>query len=136
MSTFPTALKGFSPLNSFSYVPAIALFPKLYPRRICSHSWMPLQAAIQGALGFAVTIVYTGKVISREAVCEETIQPINQCAKNLYRYQTRQYSMRTGHLIKEECFPRMLLCQLCDGLSRPLERCHSFNTRSKARALE
>lgn len=136
MSTFPTALKGFSPLNSFSYVPAIALFPKLYPLRICSHSWMPLRAAIQGALGFAVTIVYTGKVISREAVCEETIQPINQCAQNLYGYQTPQYSTQTGHLIKEECFPHMLLCQLRDGLARLLERSHSFNTRSKARALE
>lgn len=42
---------------------------------------MPLKAAIQGALGFAVTIVYTGKVISREAVCEETMQPTNQYAK-------------------------------------------------------
>lgn len=44
--------------------------------------------------------------------------------------------MRTGHLIEEECFPHMLLRQLHDGLARPLERSHSFNTSSKARALE
>lgn len=133
MSLLPTTPKGFSTPHSFLCVPAIASFAKQYPLRICSHSWMPLNTAIQAAPGFTMTVVYIQKIVS----CEDTIQPVNQCAPNpLMMIPDSAVFHANRILIKEEGFPHTILCQLYDGLARPLTRSHPLNTRSKARALK